>query len=212
MYSLISIATDNILASYVGRFQRESNGDGYRFIAGDYGDGVVCSAEQRDAYVAQFTQFVKRRTRFHMLWLVGLVLFTIAFLLISTFWLEWQPVIDFMERDDHLFPLLGVILTALPVIPTLRQGHRLYQQPIVELYKGRMVDVGRRRTTREIMSQRISGMSDLMVGLMIIIPLAGLIISWLEINGGQRSYAALGGFGTMFLVGCVLAVWKYTRK
>ena len=59
MYSLISIATDNILASYAARFKRDSNGEGYRFIAGDYGKGVVCSAEQRDEYIEEFTQFIK---------------------------------------------------------------------------------------------------------------------------------------------------------
>ena len=212
MYSLISVGTDNILASYASRFQRDSNGDGYRFIAGDYGDGVICSAEQRDAYVAEFTQFVKRRMRFHMLWLIGIVVCTIAFLLITTFWLEWQPVIDFMERDDDLFPLLGAVLIALPIIPTFRQGHRLYQKPVIELYKGRGVDDGRRHSTREIMTRRIRGMSDMMIGLMIIIPLAGLIVTWFEINGGQRSNATLGGFGAMFVVGCVLAVWKHTSK
>ena len=211
MYSLISVGTGNILASYASRFQRDSNGDGYRFIAGDYGDGVICSAEQRDAYVAEFTQFVKRRMRFHMLWLIGIVVCTIAFLLITTFWLEWQPVINFMERDDSLFPFLGVILAVLPLIPTFRQGYRLYQQPVVELCTSN-VATGRRHSNREIMNRRISGMSDMMIGLMIIIPLAGLIVSWLEINGGQRSGAALGGFGAMFVVGCALAAWKHINK
>ena len=212
MYSLISIATDNILASYAARFQRDSIDEGYRFIAGDYGKGVVCSAEQRDEYIEEFTQFIKRRTRFHMLWLIGLVLFTVAFLLVSTFWFEWQPVIVFMERDDDLFPLLGVILTVLPLVPTFRQGKRLYQRPVVELYKGRAVDDGRRHSTREIMSRRIGGMSDMMIGLMVFVSLAGLIVSWFEINGGHRSVASLGGFGISFFVGCVLAVWKYIRK
>ena len=212
MFNLVSVSTDNILASYASRFQRDSNGDGYRFIAGDFGDGVVCSEEQRDAYVGEFTQFVKRRARFHMLWLIGLVVIAVVFLVISTFWYEWQPVIDFMERDDSLFPFLGAVLTVLPLIPTFRQGHRLYQKPVVELYKGRAVDDGRRHSTREIMNRRISGMSDTMIGLMIIIPLIGLIISWLEINGGQRSGVALGGFGVMFIVGCVLAMWKHINK
>lgn len=147
MYILTSIATDNILASYASRFERDPNGDGYRFIAGDYGDGVF----------------------------------------------------------------LGAVLTALPLIPTFRQGYRLYHQPAVELYQGRAI-AGHRHSTREIISRRISGMSDLMIGLMVIIPLIGLIISWLEIIGGQRSVAALGGFGAMFVVGCVLVVWKHKRK
>ena len=211
MYILTSVATDNILASYASRFQRDPNGDGYRFIADDYGDGVACSADQRDAYVAEFTQFVKRRTRFQYLWMFGLVVFTVVFLIISTFWWEWQPVINFMERDDSSFPLLGVAFIVLPLIPTFWQGYHLYQQPVVELCKGR-VATDRRRSNREIMNRRISGMSDMMIGLMIIVPLAGLIISWLEINGGQRTVATLGGFGAMFVIGCVLAAWKHIQK
>lgn len=70
------------------------------------------------------------------------------------------------------------------------------------------VATGRRNSTREILDRRISGMSDVMIGLMIIVPFAGLIISGLEINGAERSLAALGGFGVMFIVGCVLAFWK----
>lgn len=65
----------------------------------------------------EFTQFVKRRTRFQILWLIGLVVFTLTILIVGTFWLQWQPVIDFMERDDDLFPFVGTVLVVLPLVP-----------------------------------------------------------------------------------------------
>lgn len=207
MYGLTSVATDNLVASYTSRFQRDPNGDGYRFFAGDYGQGITCSAEQRDAYVAEFIQFVEHRARFQIFWVIGLVVFTVAFLLAGTFWLEWQPLIDFMERDDNVFPIVGATLTVLPLIPAFRQGHRLYQKPVVELSRERVV-TGRRHSTREVLHRRVRGMSDTMIGLIIIVPLAGIIVNGLEINGGRRSVAVLGGLGVMFILGCVMAVWK----
>ena len=208
IYALTSIATDNILASYAARFQRDESGDGYRFFSDDYGDGFACSAEQRDAYVTEFTEFVEGRVRFQILWLIGLVIITIGFLAATTFWLEWQPVIDFMEREDNLFPALGAVLTALPLGPAFLRGHRLYQKPVAELGMQR-VTTGRRHSTRQVLERRIRGMSDTMIGLMIVIPFGGIIIHALEINGGSRSVAAIGGFGVMFIFGCVIAVWKH---
>ena len=208
IYALTRIATDNILASHAARFERDESGDGYRFFADDYGDGFACSVEQRDAYVTEFTKFVQGRVRFQILWLIGLVIITIGFLVATTFWLEWQPVIDFMEREDDLFPALGAVLTALPLVPAFLRGHRLYQKPVAELGMQR-VATGRRHSTREVLERRIRGMSDTMIGLMIVIAFVGIVIHVLEINGGRRSVAAIGGFGVMFIVGCVLAVWKH---
>jgi len=207
VYGLTSIASDNLVASYTSRFQRDPNGDGYRFFADDYGEGFACSAAQRNAYVEEFTLFVKRRMRFQILWLIGLVVVTVALLLVGTFWLEWQPLIDFMERDDDLFPIIGAAMTVLPLIPAFRQGHRLYQKPVVELSQGR-VATGRRHSTREILHRRLRGMSDVMIGLIILVPLAGIVVNGLEINGGQRSIVVLGAYGVMFIIGCVMAVWK----
>ena len=67
MFGLTRIATDNLVASYTSRFERVPDSDGYRFFVDDYGDGFACSANQRDAYVAEFTQFVEHRTRFQIL-------------------------------------------------------------------------------------------------------------------------------------------------
>ena len=211
MFGLTSIATDNLVASYSSRFEKVPDGDGYRFIPDDYDDGVACSAVQRDAFVAEFTLFVKRRTRFQILWLIGLVVFAVALLIVGTFWYEWQPLIDLMERDDELFAAIGAALTVLPLIPAFRQGHRLYQKPIKDLCTQR-VATGRRHSTLKILHRRLRGMSDTMVGLFILVPLVGFLISWLEINDRQRSAAALGGFGAMFILGCVMAVWKHRGK
>ena len=211
MYGLTSIATDNIKASHAARFQRDKNGDGYRFCPDDYGDGFACSEEQRDRYVTEFTEFVEARMRFQFYWLIGMVIFTIGFLLVTTFWIEWQPVIDFMEREDNLFPAVGGVLTVAPLVPAFLRGYRLYQKPVAELCAQRTI-TGRRHSTREVMERRLHGMSDTMIGLMIIVPFIGFLIHLLEINGGQRTVIALGGFGLMFIVGCVLAVWKRRTK
>ena len=207
MFGLTSIATDNLVASYTSRFERAPNGDDYRFFVDDYGDGFACSADQRDAYVAEFTQFVKRRTRFQILWLIGLVVFTVALLIVEISWYEWQPLSNLMERDDELFPIIGVALTVLPLIPAFRQGHLLYQKPVKDLCTQREA-TGHRHSTSAILHRRLRGMSDTMIGLFILVPLVGFLISWLEINGGQRSVEALGGFGTIFILGCVMAVWR----
>ncbi len=207
MYILTTAATENLVASYASRFQSDPNGEDYRFFSDDYGDGVACTVEQRDAYVAEFTLFVQQRTRFQILWLIGLVVLTVAVLVIGTFWVEWQPLIDFMERDDNLFPILGALLTAAPLIPAYRKGHLLYRKPVVELCTQR-VATGRRHSMRVILHRRIRGMSDMMLGLMIIVPLAGIVINVLEINGGQRSAAAISGFAAMFIVGCAMVVLK----
>lgn len=207
MYILTTVATDNLVASYSSRFQRDENGEAYLFFSEDYGDGVPCSAEQRDAYVEEFKQFVKRRTRFQILWLIGLVVCTLAILLAGTFWFEWQPLIDFMDRDDNLFPTIGALLTAAPLIPAFQQGRRLYRKPIAELCTQR-VATGRRHSTQQILDRRLRGMSYFMIVLIILLALAGFIVNALEINGGQRSPAALGGFGLMFVVGCAMVVRK----
>ena len=93
-------------------------------------------------------------------------------------------------------------------MPAFLNGYRLYQKPVDELCTQR-VTTGRRHSTREVMERRLQGMSDTMIGLFIIVPFIGFIISLLEINGGQRTVIALGGFGLMFIIGCVLAVWKH---
>lgn len=208
MYGLTSIATDNIIASHAARFQRDENGDGYRFFPDDYGDGFACSAEQRDNYVNEFKAFVERRTRLQILWMVGLATFIFGFLMVDLFWLEWPPVTDFMEREDDLFPAIGAGLMVLPLVPAFLHGYRLYQKPVAELCTQR-VTTGRRHSTREVMERRLQGLSDTMIALMIIVPFIGFIISVLEVNGGQRTVMSLGGFGLMFIVGCALAVWKH---
>jgi len=95
----------------------------------------------------------------------------------------------------------------LPLLPAFGKGRRLYQKPVVELCMRRAA-TGRRHSTLTIMDRRIRGMSDSMIVLIVIVPIIGILINGLEINGEQRSFVVPGGLGVMFIVGCVMAVRK----
>ena len=170
MLGLVWIAVDNLLAMYKARFRPDPDGGGYLFSDSDYGEGVPCSVEQYDQFLAEYSRHLTRSLRLMWLWAIALIVLTITSAVLI-FSVGGHPVDILSEAIDGRYANYVAIgwmcLFMAPLLISLLKGHKLYRKPALELsvagslYQGGGVE--RKRNRVDITDQRIKGMSRSML-------------------------------------------------